>query len=156
MLKEEVEKIEIFKDLTPKQIDELYVWLQRRDFKQGSHIIEEGNLSHGLYLLTGGTVSVVKKSTMRKVKLTEIEAPSFFGEIGLMNGRARTAAVRAKTNVVIGYLPGQLFDTKLKEDNITALRISLSIGRLLSKRLADTSEMLAHTAILALDPPAKR
>jgi CRP-like cAMP-binding protein len=154
MSKEQVSKIEIFRDLNQAQIDEIYSWLQRRDYPQGSDIIREGNQSHGLYMLTGGTVSIVKKSTLRKVKLTEIEAPSFFGEIGLLNNTARTAAVRAKTNVVIAYLPGLLFENKLAENNLAALRIGLSIGRLLAKRLADTSEMLAHTAILAMEPPA--
>ena len=147
-MQEHIGKIEIFKDLSPRQIDELHLWLQRRDYPPGAEIIKEGATSHGLYLLTGGDVTVVKKSTLRKVLLSQISAPSFFGEIGLLNGRARTAAVRAKTQVVIGYLPGPLFESKLAEDNITALRISLSIGRLLSKRLADTSEMLAHTAVL--------
>jgi CRP-like cAMP-binding protein len=150
MLKEQVQKIEIFKDLTAKQIDELYSWLQRRDFKQGDDIITQGHQSNGLYLLTGGTVSVVKKGSVRKVKLTDIDAPSFFGEIGLLSGGSRTAVVRAKSNVVIAYLPGLLFDKKLSEDNITALRISLSIGRLLSRRLTETSDMLAQTAVLAL------
>jgi CRP-like cAMP-binding protein len=149
-MKEQVQRIEIFKDFSSKQIDELYSWLQRRDFKQGDDIITQGHQSNGLYLLTGGTVSVVKKGTVRKVKLTEIEAPSFFGEIGLLAGGSRTAVVRAKTNVVIAYLPGLLFDNKLADDNITALRISLSIGRLLSRRLAETTELLAQTAVLAL------
>jgi CRP-like cAMP-binding protein len=144
-----VEKIEIFKDLNPDQLNELYVWLERRDYAAGAEIIQEGRLANGVYILTGGTVSVVKTSSVRHVKLTEIKAPSFFGEIGLLNNQARTAGVRAVNSVIVGYLPGKLFSNKLAENNLTALRISLNIGRIVCKRLCDTSEMLANTAILA-------
>jgi len=149
MNKETVHEIEVFHGLTSTQIDELYTWVQRRDYKAGEEIIREGNLPEGLYMLTGGTVGVLKANTLGKVKLTDIEGPSFFGEIGLLNGQARTAAVRAETAVVVGYLPKALFDKKLAENNITALRISLNIGRILCKRLGDTSALLAGTVILA-------
>lgn len=146
----DLEKFEIFKGLTPAQVDELYVWLQRRDFPAGVHIFEEGQATNGLYLLTGGTVSVVKKSTYGKVKLTEIKAPSFFGEMGLLAGGLRTAGVRAVTAVVAGFLPGELFERKLAENNTTALRIGVNIGRILCLRLGDTSGLLAtQTALVA-------
>jgi len=118
----DLEKFEIFKGLSQAQVDELYVWLQRRDFHAGDHIFEEGQQTNGLYLLTGGTVSVVKKSTYGKVKLTEIKAPSFFGEMGLLAGGLRTAGVRAVTPVVAGFLPCEVFERKLADSNMTAAR----------------------------------
>jgi CRP-like cAMP-binding protein len=140
----DLEKFEIFKGLTPQQIDELYVWLQRRDYQAGAHIFEEGQATNGLYLLTGGTVSVVKKATYGKVKLVEIKAPSFFGEMGLLAGGLRSAGVRAVTPVVAGFLPCELFQRKMEENNLTALRIAVNIGRLLCARLGDTTGLLAN------------
>jgi CRP-like cAMP-binding protein len=153
MVKNQVGKIEIFKDISAEQIDEVYTWLQCRDYPQNSDIIREGCQSHGLHMLLGGTVSIIKKCAPRKVRLTEITAPSFFGEIGLLNKRARTATVRAKTNVIIAYLPGMLFANKLAENNIAALRICQNLARLLAERLADTTELLAQTAVLSMNPP---
>lgn len=148
-IEDNVPKIELFEDLNAEQLNELYKWLERRDYPAGAEIIQEGRLAGGMYVLTGGTVSVVKTSSVRHVKLTEITAPSFFGEIGLLNHQARSAGVRAATPVMVGYLPGKLFSNKLAENNVTALRISLNIGRIVCKRLCDTSELLANTAILA-------
>ena len=91
----------------------------------------------------------MKTSSIRNVKLTEINAPSFFGEIGLLNNQARTAGIRAVTNVMVGYLPGKLFTNKLADNNLTALRISLNIGRTVCKRLCATTELLANTVIIA-------
>jgi len=149
VLEKVVEKIEIFQDLEQDQLNELYTWLERRDYLAGAEIIREGRLACGLYVLTGGTVSVVKTSSIRNVKLTEINAPSFFGEIGLLNNQARTAGIRAVTNVMVGYLPGKLFTNKLADNNLTALRISLNIGRTVCKRLCATTELLANTVIIA-------
>lgn len=149
MLEQVVEKIELFKDLTYDQRDELYGWLDRRNYSAGTEIIREGRLADGMYVLSGGKVAVVKTSSVRNVKLTEIDAPSFFGEIGLLNNQARSAGIRAVTNVMVGYLPGKLFSSKLADNNLTALRISLNIGRIVCRRLCTTTEMLANTAVIA-------
>ena len=152
------DKIEIFHELTPPQLDELYSWLERREYLAGAEIIREGRLPGGMYVLTGGNVAVVKSSKVRNVKLTEIKAPSFFGEIGLLNNQARSAGIRAVSNVIVGYLPTKLFSNKLAENNLTALRISLNIGRTVCKRLCATTELLANTVILtgALQPTRMR
>ena len=147
--KQTVHQIEVFKDLTSQQIDELYTWIEQRRYDPGAEIIKEGNQPNGLYLLTGGSVAVLKHNTAGKIKLTEIAAPSFFGEVGLLIGGARSAGIRAESKVVVGYIPKVLFDQKLAANNITALRISLNIGRILCHRLTNTSDMLANTALLA-------
>ena len=104
-------------------------------------IIKEGRVPSGLFILIGGRVSVVKASKFGKVKLTEIEAPSILGEVGLLSGKARTARVRALTPVCAGFIPATLFRTKLAQRNITALCLCLNIARILCKRLDDTSDL---------------
>jgi CRP-like cAMP-binding protein len=136
-----VEKLAIFKDLTSKQIDELFMWVQRRDYTNGQTIIKEDRVPSGLFILIGGRVSVVKSSRFGKVKLTEIDAPSILGEVGLLSGRARTARVRALTPVCAGFIPAALFKAKLASRNVTALCLCLNIARILCKRLDDTSDL---------------
>jgi CRP-like cAMP-binding protein len=154
MFEQAVKEIEIFKGLTPKQVNELFSWLQRREYAAGTVIFKENRLPNGLYVLVGGTVSVLKETGSGRLKLTEIEAPSFFGEMGLLNGKQRTAAVRAQTNVISGLLATELFVRKLEENNLTALRIALNVGRLLAKRLGDTSNKLTtQTALIARHMP---
>ena len=145
--RERMGKLGIFKDLTSEQIDELFVWIQRRDYSPGTTIIKEGRQAMGLFILIGGTVSVVKTSKFGKVKITEIHAPSILGEVGLLSGLARTARVRAHTQVIAGYIPAVLFKNKLAENNITALRLCLNMARILCKRLSDTSELLCSAGL---------
>jgi CRP/FNR family transcriptional regulator, cyclic AMP receptor protein len=150
-----VKKVDVFKGLDKFQIAELNSWLQRRDYGAGTEIFKEGQLPDGLYVLCSGVVSVVKASSYGKFKLAEVDAPSFFGEMGLLNAAERSAAIRAQTQVVVGLLPSHLFESKLAANNLTALRIALNIGRMLSARLRDTNKKLAsQTAIMAKRRPS--
>ena len=145
--KDRVVKLGIFKDMTSAQIDELFVWIERRDYEPGMTLIKEGREAMGLFILIAGTVSIVKSSKFGKVKLTEVTAPSILGEVGILSGMARTARVRARTQVIAGYIPALLFKNKLAADNTTALRLCLNMSRILCKRLADTSELLCAAGL---------
>jgi CRP-like cAMP-binding protein len=145
--KDRVERLAIFKELTSEQIDELFYWVQRRDYAPGATVIKEGRQPSGLFILMGGTVSVVKSSKFGKVKLTEISAPSILGEVGLLTGQPRSARVRAQTPVMVGFIPAPLFKNKLAENNVTALRLCLNMARILCKRLAETSDMLCSAGL---------
>lgn len=145
--KDKIDKLAVFKDLTAKQIDELFVWVQRRDYAEADTIIEEGKVSSGLFILMAGTVGVVKASKFGKIRLTEITAPSIFGEIGLLSGTSRTAQIRALTPVCAGFIPATLFNSKLAARNVTALCLSLNIARILCKRLNDTTNLLSDAAL---------
>ena len=41
--KDRVGKLGIFKDMTSAQIDELFVWIERRDYEPGMTLIKEGH-----------------------------------------------------------------------------------------------------------------
>ena len=58
-------------------------------------------MAHWLYVLTSGKVEIrrhIEGGTLAK-SLATIEAPSFFGEMGLMTGEPRTADVVALADV---------------------------------------------------------
>jgi CRP/FNR family cyclic AMP-dependent transcriptional regulator len=150
MIENTVAKIDIFKDLNKWQIDELMSWMQRKEYGAGEEIFSEGQLPDGLYLLCQGRVAVSKSSSAGKMRLADIEAPSFFGEMGLLNSAERSAGIKAVNRVLCGLLASDLFEAKLKAHNLTAHMIALNIGRLVSARLRDTNKKLAtQTAIMA-------
>jgi hypothetical protein len=72
----------------------------------------------------------------------------------LLSGKARTAGIRAQTQVVAGFLPSALFAEKLRSDNMTALRIGINLGRILCERLSETNVKLAKkSAVMAKRRP---
>jgi CRP-like cAMP-binding protein len=143
-------KVEIFRDLSPEQIKEFYTWLQRRDVPADTVVFEEGETPDGLYLLCEGTVSVLKGPARSKTQVTDISAPSCFGEMSLLSASARSATVKAKTNIKTGFLPLLTFRRKLSENNLTALRMGVTFGEILCARLeATTGGFVESTALLA-------
>jgi len=154
MMENAVSRIDVFKGLNKWQVDELMSWLQRYEYAPGEEIFREGQTPDGLYLLCQGKVSVNKASSYGKMRLTELEAPTFFGEMGLLNGAERSAAIKASTRVLCGLLPTNVFEAKLQAHNLTAHMIALNIGRLVCARLRDTNKKLAsNTAIMARRRP---
>jgi CRP-like cAMP-binding protein len=74
--------------------------------------------------------------------------------MGLLSGKARSAGIRAQTQVLTGFLPTELFAAKLRSDNLTALRIGINLGRILSDRLSETNVKLAKkSAVMAKRRP---
>ncbi len=143
MLERTLPQIDIFQGLRPEQITELCGWLKPFDYAAGQQIFAEGQLPNGLYILSNGTVGVVKSSLRGKFKLASVEAPSFFGEMGLLENAERSAGIVAKTNVSVSLLPADLFVSKLNANNLTALRIAVNVGRLVSRRLRDMNKKMA-------------
>lgn len=103
-----------------------------------------------------GSVNIVKGSEFGKVRLAEIHAPNFFGEIGLLGQQCRSAAVRASGSVGVGRLTGGLFNSLIHANNVTALRIALNLSRILARRLSDTTESLATNTALILSSAAQK
>ena len=136
-------EIPIFDNLERKQVDELSDWLQRREYGAGENVIREGERPDGLYVLAKGTAEVVKETAGGSLVIATVEAPSVFGEMGLLNEEeARSAGVRAQTKLVTGFLPAPLFASKLAENNLTALRIGVNLGRIACQRLRSTTRKL--------------
>lgn len=66
-----------------------------RLFAPGEIVVAEGDPSSEMYVIDTGTVAVEVARGARRVKVAELAAGKFFGEMGLMTGEARTASVRA-------------------------------------------------------------
>lgn len=78
-------EIPIFENLDREQIEELSSWLHRKDVAHGATIIHQDDRSDGLFVLARGEVEVIKKTRSRELVITELEAPSVIGEMGLLN-----------------------------------------------------------------------
>lgn len=96
-----IDCVELFHALTPDERSFVADHLRYSPFTAGETCTKQGATAHWLYVLTSGTVEIrrhIEASDMAKAVAT-IEAPSFFGEMGLMTGEKRTADVIAMTDV---------------------------------------------------------
>ena len=90
--------------------------MKSREYQPGEIIIQEGEMSRDLFLLTDGVAQVSKKIASKSILLSEIEPPQVFGELAFYTGIPRTATVRAKTKVEV-----VIFRFDILKDQIASL-----------------------------------
>jgi CRP-like cAMP-binding protein len=96
-----VESVELFCSLTPEERAFVAEHLRYAPFTAGETCTKQGAVAHWLYILTSGKVEIrrhVDGDAAARAVAT-IEAPTFFGEMGLMTGEPRSADVVALTDV---------------------------------------------------------
>jgi CRP-like cAMP-binding protein len=81
----------IFTGLTTRQLMDLALAVSEEDHPAGADIVREGDFSDCLYLVVDGRVQVTKSGKL----LAEQGPRSFFGEIAIFEGAARSATVQA-------------------------------------------------------------
>jgi CRP-like cAMP-binding protein len=142
MVTEALPELPIFSGLTPEQIEELSGWLVRLEFLPGQEIFAEGSQPDGLYVVARGGVEVLRTTAAGVRRVAELEGPCVFGEMGFLNSEPHSAAIRALTRITAGLLPCEVYEQRLRENNLTALHIALNLGRVACSRLRVTTDKL--------------
>jgi CRP-like cAMP-binding protein len=89
--------------------------MKTRVYKPGEIIIQEGESSRNLFLLTAGVVEVSKKIKNKSIILSEINPPQVFGELAFFTGAPRSATVRAKTDVEVVIFRYEILQDQIAE-----------------------------------------
>jgi small-conductance mechanosensitive channel/CRP-like cAMP-binding protein len=92
--------VSLFKPLTDKEIESLVDHLRYSPFTKGETATKQGNVAHWLYVLVTGKVEVrIRGEEGMSKDVACIDAPGFFGEMGLMTGEPRQADVVALMDI---------------------------------------------------------
>jgi hypothetical protein len=75
----------------------------------GQRIVVEGDNADALFVLVAGSVDVTLGTGDSETFVRTMTSPSYFGEIGLLHGVARTATVTANDGVVVWRVPADTF-----------------------------------------------
>ena len=114
----------------------------RLSFGRADVIIREGDSDARLYVVASGTVEVIKSYGAKQQRcLGEIGPGSYFGEMALLTGEARSATVVAKTEVDTLYLA----DFDLLEQLQRQPQLALELIRTLAHRLRSVEAYLTDT-----------
>src|SRR5258706_5366704 len=92
----------MFCDLEPEALDELCRYAKHSTLKRGATIVSKGDPGNSLVVVVSGTVKIsISSPDGRSAILNLIGAGEIFGEVALLDGRARTADATANTNCEI-------------------------------------------------------
>jgi CRP-like cAMP-binding protein len=98
-------------------------------FVKGEIITRQGAEAHWLYILHVGKVQVRIERDGHAKAVAELEAPSFFGEHGLMTGAPRSATIVALTDVECYRLDKDGFKNTLEQRPEIARDLSLVLAQ---------------------------
>jgi len=102
-----------------------------RDYPAGSVIFEEGDDAGVMYVVQRGEVEIVRQSGSEARLVAIIPAGEFFGEMGLINGRPRTATARVRRDARLLELDAEVFEAMVQSRTEIAIRmIKTMSGRL--------------------------
>jgi small-conductance mechanosensitive channel/CRP-like cAMP-binding protein len=110
--------LELFSSLTDEERHALAAQLAARPFAPGDVCTRQGDPSDSLYILARGDVGIFREPDPGSVdirqRLTKLSAPSYFGEMGLLTGQARTATIIAESDLLCYRLDKAGFEAILR------------------------------------------
>jgi CRP-like cAMP-binding protein len=122
-------QVEILKPLTKEELMSITEGLKYAPFAAGEAITKQGSIAHWLYIVTAGTAEVRVSGDGVERVVAKIDAPGFFGEMGMMTGEPRLATVVALTPVECYRLDKEAFRKIMTERPEVAADISAVLAQ---------------------------
>lgn len=124
---------------------------QPRQSPAGAVIVREGEPGSSLFVILAGQVRVVSDAASERILLARLGPGEFFGEMALLAGGTRTAAVVAETNATLLELRQEEFHALMEGDTALGREVAATMARRLA---ASQQRMLEDGAALAPSPDA--
>ena len=133
-------KMVLFADVSDEEILAISRRLQPKQYKKGWLIFSVGEPATSLYLIEKGQVRVISDAETERETIAVLGEGEFFGEMALLTGEPRTAAVRAMSDLDLWVLSKADF-----EDILVAYPpIGLALSRVLGSRLETADHHLVQ------------
>ena len=122
--------------LDPKQKAHVKQIMEKRDYRAGETIFEEGDPGNSLYLIACGYVSILGSSGPKKdVRFTSLGPGLYFGEMALLEQSVRSARAVADMDCELYVLQMADLEKLIREDAMIGTRILKTMAKGLSQRL---------------------
>ncbi|MEK6683123.1 MAG: cyclic nucleotide-binding domain-containing protein [Nitrospirota bacterium] len=131
----------LLSSLTPDEFSEVAERMIHFQYPAGYRIVKEGDTGDSVYLISQGAVQVMTKVGNREIPLSELRDNDFFGEVGFLTGRPRTASVITRTDTEVLELRGE--DLKAIVEKYPRVRDVLE--GFYKARVRDTLSKVKHT-----------
>jgi hypothetical protein len=110
----------------------------RRRFEAGETLFRQGDPSDFALLIHSGSVDVLREVGDDAIVLGTVRAGEFVGEMGVLEGRARSATVRAAAPVEAELIERQAFLDRVSDEPELARKLLVRM----SARLRDVEDLL--------------
>lgn len=102
-------QLDLLRDASRATLYEIADSIVERVVPAGAEIVRAGDEAHSLFVLVDGEVAAFAPDGSAPRLLRTMQAPAYFGEIGIMRAVPRTASAAAQTNCVLWEVPADAF-----------------------------------------------
>lgn len=140
------EKIEVlstvplFSQVGRSDLERLARISTERSYSSGTNIVTEGEVGVAMFVISDGSVEVVKNDGGNEVKIDELRRGGFFGDMALFENFPRSATVRATSDVTCLALTEWDVHAELRETPA----VSIQMLKALVRRLRSVTDELAQ------------
>jgi signal transduction histidine kinase len=131
----ELETVELFRDLSPKELEDLREISIEKKFRGGKEIFREGDKGNGLYVIKDGLVEIVHLVDGAEARhiFSQLGPGEIFGEMAVIELRPRSATAVAVEDTVVHFLPREEMRMLLQN----APKLSFKMLEAISHRLRE-------------------
>jgi len=114
-----------------------------RPYRRGTYLFHQGDPSPDVFFLVSGRVEISSLSANGHRQLhTTIEAPQFFGELGVLGGMPRSAAALALEGSTVWVVPAEGFLGFLAEEPAATRALLRALARQVTAHEAFVEDLL--------------
>ena len=137
----------IFKFLRDEEHQSLLQSCERRSYKPGEVLIQEGLKQTALYIIVKGEVKVQRDHEGFAIELSRHGVGEIFGDMSFIEGQAASASVLAGDEEVLSFvITHQHIATLTSQNPGLAARFYQSLAEILSRRLRETTNLVQKDA----------
>lgn len=138
----ELKGIQLFKYLKKEELGKVINQCKEKKVTKDTILFKEGSVSDDVYLIAEGRVEVFLTRGDVIVLLAELGPSSFFGEMSLLTERTRSASVKTVTDCRFYVMTKARFNSIIKKEPATGVKLLLALSEILSQRIAMTNRNL--------------
>ncbi len=145
-------KIQLFADFNPSDENDLrilrtvYSGLKLQTFKAGDEIIKEGEHGESFYILTAGSVQVLRNTMAGdRIALANLSSDMgiFFGETALIGTDTRGATVVATSDCRTCVITGKKFKEMCEKEPVLGYRVMFSLAKRMNATIKKANNDMA-------------
>jgi CRP/FNR family transcriptional regulator, cyclic AMP receptor protein len=136
-LVERLRNVYIFQEVSPRHLDKIAAQGKVVHHEPGHQIMTEGRSALGFHLLLDGEAEIIVHGETRKT----VGPGDYVGEIAVIDGKPRSATVRARTEVRAWAISDTAFKTLLEKEP----GLALAVLRGLCARIREAEQVPAQS-----------
>mgnify|MGYP002640856399 CR=1 FL=1 len=135
--------VPLFRQLSPQELESVIGISRLLKVKRGTTIIKEGEQGTAMYIMVEGKARVFKRLQNNELtQLADLEAPSVFGEMALIDRSPRSASVGTLTDTILYQVDLSEFNKLREAYHPAAYKVLRELAPLICARLRQINDRI--------------